>query len=361
MFGVDPRAARITWTVILVAVFCLFIYAIRHTIFVFVVSLLFAYLLLPLVDFIDRVLPLKRSRTPALAIVYLILVAVIVISGIEIGSRVAEQANNLAQKVADFMLKPEQTQSVPLPLPEPVKPIADRIISAARSAIQDHYQQILQTLPQAVLRGLSAAANLMLIVVVPILSFFFLKDGRALRRYIVSQVADGVDQEVLREIASELNVLLAQYMRALVILGLAAATAYGIFFSIVGVPYAILLAALAFPLEFIPMLGPLTASVIILLVAGFSGYHHLLMIAVFLGAYRIFQDYVLSPQLMSAGMELHPLLVIFGVFAGEQVAGVAGAFLSVPVMAVLRLLYRRLERARIRKGIVPDEVVEVVK
>src|SRR5262249_31596421 len=151
-------------------------------------------------------------------------------------------------------------------VPQPVKPMTDRIISAARAAIQDHYQQILQTLPQAVLKGLSAAANLVLIIVVPILSFFFLKDGRAMQRYLVAQVEDRPNREVLAEIASELNVLLAQYMRALVILGLAAAVSYGIFFSIIGVPYALLLAALAFPLEFIPMLGPLAASVIIILV-----------------------------------------------------------------------------------------------
>jgi len=73
MLGIDPRAARATWTVILIALLCLVIYAIRHTLFIFIVSLLFAYLLLPIVDFIDRVLPLKRSRTPALAIVYLVL------------------------------------------------------------------------------------------------------------------------------------------------------------------------------------------------------------------------------------------------------------------------------------------------
>ena len=85
------------------------------------------------------------------------------------------------------------------------------------------------------------------------------------------------------------------------------------------------------------------------------------VIAGFLGAYRIFQDYVLSPHLMSAGMELHPLLVIFGVFAGEQIAGVSGAFLSVPVMAVLRMIYARVERGRVRKEIVQAEVVQAVK
>src|SRR6266481_3038496 len=177
MLGIDPRAARATWTVILIALLCLIIYAIRNTFFIFIVSLLFAYLLAPIVDFIDRVLPLKRSRTPALAIVYLALVAGIVVAGVAVGTRVAEQANNLAHSISE-LLKPEQT--ITLPLPPPVKPIGDQIVSVLRNAIEENYQAILQTLPQAVMRGLNAAASLVLLVIVPILSFFFLKDGRVL-------------------------------------------------------------------------------------------------------------------------------------------------------------------------------------
>src|SRR5439155_2841944 len=284
-------------------------------------------------DFIDRFLPLKSSRAPALAIVYIFLVSGIVVTGIVVGSRVAQQANNLAHTISDF-LKPQQPQqSLDLPLPQPLRPVGGQILSVARSAIEEHYQEILQTLPQAILRTLSAATNLVYIVIVPILSFFFLKDGRSLQRSIVGQVEDRVRRGVLGEIARDLNTLLAQYMRALVLLGLAASIAYGAFFSIMGVPYALLLAALAFPLEFIPMIGPLTAAIVILLVAGFGGYPHGWALAAFLGGYRIFQDYVLSPHLMSSGMELHPLLVVFGVFAGEQIAGIPGAFLSVPAMA----------------------------
>jgi predicted PurR-regulated permease PerM len=80
-------------------------------------------------------------------------------------------------------------------------------------------------------------------------------------------------------------------------------------------------------------------------VAGFSGYPHLLWVIIFLGVYRLFQDYVLSPRLMSAGMELHPLLIMFGVFAGGEIGGIPGTFLSVPVLAMARILYRRLERS----------------
>ena len=64
---------------------------------------------------------------------------------------------------------------------------------------------------------------------------------------------------------------------------------------------------------------------------------------------------------MSSGMELHPLLIMFGVFAGQQIAGIAGAFLSVPVMAVLRIIYRRLERARLQKEISAPELMPVGK
>jgi predicted PurR-regulated permease PerM len=356
MLGLDSKAARATWTALAILLLAALLYAIRHTLFIFIVALLFASLLSPVVNFIDRVLPLKRSRAPALAIVYGCLIGAMVVCGIEVGSNVAAQANNLAEKITVY-LKPDQPSFVPLP--QPVVPLGKRALDAIRSLVQDHYQEILQTLPQTALHAASAATSLIIIVIVPILSFFFLKDGRAIQRYVVSQMDNAVDQIQLKEFAKDLNVLLAQYMRALVLLGLSASVTYGAFFAIMKVPYAALLAALVFPLEFIPMLGPFVSATIIILVAAFSGYPHVVAIVIFLAVYRIFQDYVLSPNLMGAGVELHPLLIIFGVFAGEQIGGIAGAFLSVPVMAVLRLVYQRLEKARIRKEIASDEIVPV--
>jgi predicted PurR-regulated permease PerM len=80
------------------------------------------------------------------------------------------------------------------------------------------------------------------------------------------------------------------------------------------------------------------------MVAGLSGFHHLLWILVFLTVFRVFQDYVLAPRLLSAGTELHPLVVIFGVLAGGHIAGIPGSFLSVPVLATLRIVYRQLQK-----------------
>jgi predicted PurR-regulated permease PerM len=182
--------------------------------------------------------------------------------------------------------------------------------------------------------------------VIPILSFFFLKEGAVIREHLLELVGDGPKRELLDDVMADIHLLLLHYMRALVILSLATFTAYSIFFSVMGVPYSVLLAVLAGMLEFIPMIGPLASGVLIVLVSLISASHPL-SVLVFLLAYRVFQDYILSPQLMGQGVEVHPLLVLFGVFAGAEVAGIPGTFLSVPILALVRIVYRRIHKARI--------------
>jgi predicted PurR-regulated permease PerM len=74
-----------------------------------------------------------------------------------------------------------------------------------------------------------------------------------------------------------------------------------------------------------------------------GGFHHHLDFR-FSGGFRIFQDYVLSPKLLSKGAKLQPVVVIFGILAGGQIAGIPGIFFSVPVLATFRILYRQLKK-----------------
>ncbi len=344
MLGLDPRAARYTWTAAVVLLLLVVIYLIRETVFVFILALLFAYLLSPLVDFLDRVLPTSRTRTPALVFAYLILVGVLVVAGIALGTRVVEQANALLARLPELMGK--VVPGTPVPAVPPPQTVLSTIFANIQAQVRQHANDIITYLPKAGLQALSIAGNLIFVVVVPILSFFFLKDGRIMRQQVLEFLDEGPRRDLLADIARDVNFLLVQYMRALLILSMATFTFFSIYLAVTGVPYALLLSAFAAVLEFIPVVGPLTAAVVILVLAAFSGYPHLLWIAIFLGVYRVFQDYVLAPRLMSAGMELHPLLVIFGVFAGGEIGGIPGTFLSVPVLALVRILYHRLEKAR---------------
>jgi predicted PurR-regulated permease PerM len=80
---------------------------------------------------------------------------------------------------------------------------------------------------------------------------------------------------------------------------------------------------------------------VILAVALLMSYPHWLVLLIFLIAWRLMQDYVVSPRIMGKSMELHPLGAIFGVLAGGEIAGVLGVYLSIPVMASLRIVWRR--------------------
>jgi predicted PurR-regulated permease PerM len=116
---------------------------------------------------------------------------------------------------------------------------------------------------------------------------------------------------------------------------------YLIFLSLMGVPFALMLGTIGGAMEFIPVVGPLVAGLVMLSVAALTSFAHWAWLLVFLVCWRLVQDYVVSPRVMGTSMELHPLAAIFGVLAGGELAGVLGVYLSIPVMATLRIVWRR--------------------
>jgi predicted PurR-regulated permease PerM len=356
MLGFDRRAARYTWTVALTLVALTLLYEVRKTVFVFILALLLAYLLSPLVDLLDRVLPTNRTRTVALGLAYVIFIGVIVFVAMNLGSRVIEQAESFVQRFPQMLSAWENARAGP-PF---INSLKDQIINHARDFFAANSSDILSVISHAGIKALSVASDLVFIVVIPILSFFFLKDGALLRQHILDLVDKGPRRALLEDVMEDVHLLLAHYMRALVLLSLAAFTAYSISFSLMGVPYAVLLAALGGMLEFIPMLGPLVAGIIITIVSLVS-HAPVVIVIVFLLGYRMFQDYILSPQLMRQGVALHPLLVLFGVFAGAELAGIPGTFLSVPVIALARVIYVRIRKARIARHLAAETPVEQLR
>jgi len=341
MLGIERKAARYTWTAALIALLLCCIYLIREALIVFAVALLLTYLLYPLYLMLNRILP-GRSRAPALALVYLTLFGVATLMVVTIGSKVVDEANSLAARAPDF-LKQFLGHVQSTGDSSPIAQVQEKILAQ----LTENATQILSFVPQYTLKLLSAASYLLLAIVVPIISFFMLKDGSLLREELVDLFAPGRNRELMEDVLSDIHVLLLQYMRALFTLCMAVFASFAVAFSVMEVQYALLLATIAFVMEFIPLVGPMSAGVIIMVVTIFSGYPHPLWVLIFLGVYRLFQDYVLSPHLMSAGVELHPLMVIFGVFAGGEIGGVAGIFLSVPVLAMARIVIHRIRKERV--------------
>jgi hypothetical protein len=97
--------------------------------------------------------------------------------------------------------------------------------------------------------------------------------------------------------------------------------------------------------------GPLLLAVLAALVAGFhSGPTSALVVLIFLGVLRIVQDYIVYPRLIGHGIHLHPLAIIMAILCGAELAGVAGIFLAIPVVAVLTVSYRHWMEHRGSEG-----------
>jgi predicted PurR-regulated permease PerM len=284
------------------------------------------------------------------------MVGSLVAVGAAIAGKIAEEATTLASRLPQYMAK--QDPLAALPFPSWLEPLREKIIVAARDQLKNLDEAALPLLRGALTQVLSQAGNALTAILIPILAFFFLKDAHELRAMIVQLAHSEPQKRFLNRVLDGLDQLLAKYIRALIGLAVSTLLLYTLYFQLTSVPYAILLGGLSAILEFIPVVGPLVASATILIVAGASGYEHLTWIIIFLIVFRLFQDYVLSPYLMGQGVELHPLLVLFGVLAGEKIAGIPGMFFSVPVIAALRILFLELTKPEVEETTPVEESCE---
>ena len=216
-----------------------------------------------------------------------------------------------------------------------------KAVDLLRDYLASHSDEIAKLAQGVGLRVADVAKQAWLLVVVPLLSIFFLKDGRAFSEVLLALVQSRPQRELLQGVLSDLNQMLAHFIRAQLTLAALTFVTYSTVLGVMRMPYALVLGTMGGLLEFIPVLGPLVAAVTIVGVALLMGYKHWLVLILVLGIWRLIQDYVSSPRIMGQSMELHPLAAIFGVMAGGEVAGILGIFLSIPVMASLRIVFRR--------------------
>lgn len=344
MLGFDLRVARAVWTAFIVGLVLFLLYAARSTLLVVTFAIFFSYLVYPLVQFVERRRSKRVPRTASIALVFLVVITVLVIGGTLFGARMVDEATRLGQKMPDLVSA--QNSAAHFPLPSVLEPLRERMMSVVREQIQGGTSQALPLAQRLGLGVMHAASNLIYLVLIPVLSFLLIKEAPMMRASVLSWMSLH-NRAMWSAITEDLDVLLSEYVRALLLLSLATMVCYSVAFSVLGVPYAVLLAGIAALLEFIPFVGPLASVVIILAVSGFSGFEHLWLLAGLILAYRVFQDYVLNPYLMSEGVEVSPLLVIVGLLIGEELGGVAGIFLSVPVMAAIKIIVVRARASQV--------------
>jgi predicted PurR-regulated permease PerM len=333
--------------------------ALESVILLVVLSIFFAYLIAPLVEVVRRPFKVRgreqtMPRPVAIGIVYLAmfgslgLALYFLLPGL--GNQLTQFAKNApgyftsararAQSMNDFYGRYQIPQS-------------------ARDAINRNITHVIETVGAYTTEGLG---NLLLnsltylpwLVLIPILAFFLLKDADSFRRSALQMLPRGRWRWRGDEFFQDVNSTLAAYIRAQLTACLIIGLICTIGFYLIGVPYWLALGIIAGLLEFIPLVGPLTIAMVAALIAGFYSFNQAMIVLVFLGVLRIIQDYVIYPRIIGQGIHLHPLAVILSILAGAELAGVAGIFLAIPVVAIGTVSYRHWLEHRGSEGLVAD-------
>jgi predicted PurR-regulated permease PerM len=331
----DKKTAQALMTLLVFALILMFLYVAWRAIIAFLFAIFFAYILEAPVSRLQKWL--KGSRPTAIAVVYLLFAGGLVLTLSLLGPPVIDEANKLMHQAPELEAK--------LSSGALLQQLGARhgwngaITEWINHYLDNHRGELISATQNFVLRAVKSIQNTWWLLLVPILAIFFLKDGHQLSQNIINSVEGDRNRRMVAETVQEMDSMLGHFIRAQLTLAGLAMVVVTFVLWIMRVPYAFALGPAAGALEFIPVVGPAIGGLLVLGVALLSGYGHFWWLLIFLLVWRCLQDYVTSPRIMGTTLELHPLTVLFGVFAGGEVAGVIGVFLSIPVLATLRILW----------------------
>jgi predicted PurR-regulated permease PerM len=188
------------------------------------------------------------------------------------------------------------------------------------------------------------------VILIAVLTFFFLKDGAQLRNWTLCLFAEH-RRETLREITERAWGALAAYVQGVFLVASLDAVLIGIVLVLVGVPIALPLIVLTFLAAFFPIVGAVMAGAAATLVALVSG--GVVDAAIVLAAIVAIQQLegnVFYPMVVGPRLQLHPVAILLALTAGGVLAGVAGAFLAIPVAAVISAVLDYVRTKRREQG-----------
>ncbi len=351
-----PHALRIgaawSWRLIVVGVvfwaLLWLVSRIRILVIPLAIALLLSALLAPAVGW------LLRARLPRSLATFLVLICGLAAVGgtlTLVVNQFIEGAPQLSSNASEGVRQiQEWARTGPLHL-------SDDQVDDAINSVQNWVNDNTDRLTQTTVTGVTVIAEVVTgAILVLFATFFFLRDGRKIWRFLV-RLFPVKARWHLADAGDASWETLGSYVRATVLVAFIDAVGIGLALVFLKVPFAFSLAALVFLGAFIPIVGAtLSGTVAVLVALVDKGWVVALIV---LGAVIVVQQlegHILQPLIMGRAVAIHPLVIISGITAGAILAGIVGALVAVPLIAVLNTGIRRLAR---RRPEVPADAVVV--
>lgn len=308
----------------------------------FVFAALLGWLGNPLVDRLQRA---GRSRNTAVILVFSAMVLVLVVGLVLLVPLLEHQVMTLVQSLPgyrDWLVAtalPWLERTTGLQLLSWLDP--DRLFTLAREHWQGAGGMASTVLGYVSRSGFAMLGWLANIVLLPVLTFFFLRDWDVL----VARVGVLVPRDhvgIVGKLAMESDAVLGGFLRGQLLVMLILGVLYGVGLWMVGLNLGILIGVIGGLLTFVPYLGPAAVVVVggIAALVQFGDVQHLAGVGAVFAIGQVIESYWLTPKLVGDRIGLHPMAVIFAVIAGGTLFGFLGMLLALPVAAVANVLLR---------------------
>ncbi len=331
----------------------------------FVCAALLGWLGDPWVDRLERS---GRSRTTAVVLVFTLMVLLLVLALVILVPMIERQVVTVIESLPayrDWFVQtalPWVERRTGLELVAWLDP--DRLTEWVRS----HWQQaggVAATLFGYFSRsGFAVMAWVANLVLLPILTFYFLRDWDVLVERIAALVPRDHIATVTR-LALESNEVLGAFLRGQFLVMLALGAIYALGLSVVGLKVGLLVGIIAGLISFVPYLGTATGIVLGVIAALVQSGGDWSLVAMVMGVFvvgQMLEGYVLTPRIVGDRIGLHPVAVIFAIMAGGQLFGFLGMLLALPIAAIanvlLRFAHERYTQSRLYAGDRPSIVLD---
>ena len=301
---------------------------------ILLVAALLAYAVIPVIELLHRFIP----RALAMVLVYLLAAILLGVIAYLAVKTLIPQLNSLAQSVTTFVTPGSNGQESPLDQTLQSLGITQSQINSATKQLQSQLSTIAADVAngtEQLIGGLiSAGFNILITVVV---SIYLLVDGYRFGNWLVN--SSPISQRGwVSSVLAILQRVVGGYIRGQIIMSSCMGVLQGVGMIILGVPYAALIAVLAFLLEFIPTIGTIVTGFVAVVIALTQSWQLALITLIYTIIVDCIEGYVLSPRIMGRAVEIRPVVSLLAMIAGSEVFGIWGAILAAPTMGLIQAL-----------------------
>lgn len=217
-------------------------------------------------------------------------------------------------------------------------PQIDAVVANTLSRISSYGVELAQ---RGIFAIFSIATTMLEFLLVPIMTFYLLKDGRYLKARCLNLFASPYNQ-YLTEVVNQIHRTMGGYLRGLLVLATNMFCITLIVATIYDLPYPLVLALLAGIAEWIPIIGPIFSAVPAIILAFIISPALALKVAITYLIIQLVDGQIIMPKLMGHVINLHPLVILTVIFIGGYFFGIIGMMTAVPMTAMIQIILNKL-------------------